>query len=67
MLNIEIIPLSSAIGAEIKGIDLRDPLSAEVQRVVEQAWFDHVIVLFRDQHLSYEQQRAFANNFGEVA
>ena len=67
MLNIEIIPLSSAIGAEIKGIDLRDPLSAEVQRVVEQAWFDHVIVLFRDQHLSYEQQRAFANYFGEVA
>jgi taurine dioxygenase len=67
MPGIEVIPLSDAIGAEIRGIDLRDPLSDEAIRIVRQAWFDHLIVLFRDQDISYEHQRNFATCFGEVA
>ena len=67
MPGIEIVPLSDAIGAEIRGLDLRHPLSADAIRAVKQAWFDHLIVLFRDQDLSYEQQRNFATCFGEVA
>ena len=67
MTSIEIFPLSDAIGAEIRGIDLRKPLTEESIRIVKQAWFDHLIVLFRDQKLTYEQQKAFATHFGEVA
>ena len=67
MPDIEIVPLSDAMGAEIRGIDLRQPLNEQARRVVTQAWFDHVIILFRDQDISFEQQRDFAANFGDVA
>ena len=60
MSGIEIIPLSDAIGAEIRGLDLRKPLTDEALSLVRQAWFDHLVVLFRDQDLSYQQQRRFA-------
>lgn len=67
MAKIEIIPLSDAIGAEIRGLDLTQPMSSEDVKIVEQAWYDHVIVLVRDQDITLEQQKAFASNFGEVA
>ena len=53
MSCIEVVPLSNAIGAEIRGLDLREALSDEAVRVVKQAWYDHVIILFRDQDLTY--------------
>ena len=67
MSGIEIVPLSDAIGAEIRGLDLRNPLTDDAVRAVKQAWSDHLIVLFRNQDLTYEQQRAFATCFGDVA
>lgn len=67
MSAIEIIPLSDAIGAEIRNVDLREPLTDAAVRTIEQAWYDHVIVLFRDQEITLEQQKSFAANFGEIA
>ena len=67
MSAIEIIPLSDAIGAEIRNVDLREPLTDAAARTIEQAWYDHVIVLFRDQDISLEQQKAFGANYGEIA
>ncbi|MDA0652515.1 MAG: TauD/TfdA family dioxygenase [Proteobacteria bacterium] len=67
MSSAEIVQLSDAIGAEIRGVDLRQPLDDQTARVIEQAWYDHVIILFRDQDITLEQQRAFAANFGELA
>jgi taurine dioxygenase len=67
MPEIEIIPLSDALGAEIRGLDLREPLSAETVKEVEQAWYDHIVLAFRDQDLTMEQQRAFAAQFGALA
>ena len=63
----EIVPLSDAIGAEIRGADLQRPLSDDAFLAVRQAWFDHLIILFRDQDLTYDQQKDFAGRFGEVA
>ena len=67
MSAIEIIPLSDAIGAEIRNVDLREPLTDAATHTIEQAWYDHVIVLFRDQDISLEQQKAFGENYGEIA
>ena len=67
MSAIEIIPLSDAIGAEIRNVDLREPLTDAAARTIKQAWYDHVIVLFRDQDISLEQQKAFGANYGEIA
>jgi taurine dioxygenase len=66
MPGIEIVPLSDALGAEIRGVNLQQGLTKETTRVVEQAWYDHLIILFRDQDLTYQQQRSFAENFGTL-
>lgn len=62
----EIIPLSETIGAEVRGIDLREPLDAETRTALEDAWHKHIVLLFRDQDLDETAQIAFANQFGEV-
>jgi len=67
MSEIDVIPLSDAIGAEIRGVDLREPLSESAARTIEQAWYEHVIILFRDQDITLDQQKAFAANYGEIA
>ena len=67
MTGIEIVRLSDAIGAEIRGLDLTQPLSLEAVKIVEQAWYDHVIILIRNQDLRLDQQKDFAANFGEIA
>ncbi len=62
----EIVPLSKSIGAEIKGLDLREPLDAETVKAIEDAWMEHIVLLFRDQDLDETQQIAFAERFGDV-
>jgi taurine dioxygenase len=62
----QIVPLSSALGAEIRGVDLSQPVEDELFRRIEQAWFDHLILLFRDQRLDEEQQARFCARFGTL-
>ena len=60
-------PLSPALGAEIVGVDLSEPLSDELFAKILQCWHDNVVVLFRDQHLSEADQVRFAERFGPLA
>mgnify|MGYP001019401688 CR=1 FL=1 len=60
----EIIPLSDAIGAEIQGVDLSNPLDTATASIIEKAWHDHIVLLFRDQDIDTDQQIAFAKHFG---
>jgi taurine dioxygenase len=62
-----ILPTTPAIGAEVRGVDLREPLAPETVRVLERALFDHHVLFFRDQALSPEQQIAFARSFGPIS
>jgi taurine dioxygenase len=64
MLTIE--PLSPALGAEIKGVDLREPLSAAAAAEIIAAWHRHLVLLFRGQSLSEDEQIAFARHFGQL-
>jgi len=66
MLKLDTRPLSPAIGAEIRGLDLARPFDAPTLALVRQAWLDHAILLFRDQKLTLDQQVAFATQFGTV-
>jgi alkyl sulfatase len=63
--NIEIAPLTLHIGAEIRGVDLRNPLPAEQLRAVREAFLRWKVVFFRDQHLDHAQHVALARQFGE--
>ena len=64
MSRIEVKRLSDAIGAEIRGVDLREELDDDTVRAIEDAWHEHQVILFRDQEISNDQQRAFAGKFG---
>jgi len=62
---LEIRPLSSAIGAEILGIDLADALSDATVAAIRQIWLKHLVVFFRDQNLSPAAFRDVAARFGK--
>jgi taurine dioxygenase len=58
--------MSPALGAEISGIDLREKLTPELVDEILALWREHIVLIFRDQDLSMEQQLAFSANFGEL-
>ena len=64
--RLEIRPLSSALGAEIFGVDLAEPLDEEMVRALRAALLEHVVIFFRDQELSPHDLLALARRFGEV-
>ena len=66
VIDIEVTPLSSACGAEIKGVDLTRDLSAATVRSIKEAWGKHLVLVFRGQKLSQDDQLRFASYFGEL-
>ncbi|HZP29293.1 MAG TPA: TauD/TfdA family dioxygenase, partial [Acidimicrobiia bacterium] len=62
--TIEVTPVTPAIGAQVDGLDLREPLSAEQRDEVQDALMRHLVLFFREQDLTEDQQLAFASNFG---
>ncbi|MDA2932876.1 TauD/TfdA family dioxygenase [Acidobacteria bacterium AH-259-D05] len=65
-MSIVVEPLSSALGAEIRGVDLRHDLSLEIVSQIVDAFSEHLVILFRDQELTEEQQLHFAGYLGEI-
>jgi taurine dioxygenase len=59
-------PLSPALGAEILGVDLREDLPAQTVADIVEAWHQHLIVVFRNQSLSEDDQVRFAKHFGTL-
>lgn len=61
-------PLTLSIGAEIEGVDLRQPLSNAQAQAVHDALMQHQVIFFRGQEgLSHEAHKAFGRLFGELA
>ena len=60
------IRTSEILGAELQGIDLSKPLSAEDRASIEEALHRHLVVVARGQHLSDPELLAFSLNFGEL-
>lgn len=63
--TITVEPMSLHMGAEISGVDLKQPLSAETIAEIRSAWVQWKVVFFRGQHLDHAQHVAFARQFGE--
>jgi taurine dioxygenase len=61
----DVIPSDKPLGAEIRGVDLRE-LSADGFELVYRAWLDHQVLLFREQHLADEDLISFSRRFGEL-
>jgi taurine dioxygenase len=64
--TIEVVPLSPALGAEIRGVDLRSSLDDESIRIIRKAWNDHIVIRLRGQEMSEEDQVRFGETFGPL-
>ncbi len=62
----EVIPTGAALGAEVKGIDLSQPLSDADKQALLAAWDEHLVLFFRGQSLPDPALMAFSKNFGEL-
>ncbi len=57
--------MSPACGGIIEGIDLSQDLSNRQFDEIHEALLDRTVIVFRDQHITPDQQVAFARRFGE--
>jgi taurine dioxygenase len=64
--HIEVHPLTGYLGAEIDGVDLREPLDSDTFEEVHQALLENLVIFFRDQDITPDQQKAFGKCFGEL-
>ncbi|MGI9343519.1 MAG: taurine dioxygenase [Gammaproteobacteria bacterium] len=64
--RITVTPLAGTLGAEISGVDLTEPLDDETFGEIHQALLDHLVIFFRDQAITPEQQIAFGQRFGKL-
>ncbi len=62
----EIRPSRGALGAEVFGLDLAEPLGGNSLAAVRQALLEHQVLVFRDQELTREQHKAVARHFGRL-
>jgi taurine dioxygenase len=65
-VGLQITPLSPVLGAEVIGLDLRQPLDAATRREVYAAFVRYHVLCFRDQQLNKAEQIAFTGQFGTL-
>ena len=62
--HIEVKPLAGALGAEVFGPDLRQPLANAAADEIHQAYLDHQVIFFREQQLGPGDLVRLAELFG---
>ena len=66
-MSITVTPFENAgCGADISGIDIREPLTSEDRDAIRRAWLDHLVLRFRGQEMTDPQHMAFTRQFGEL-
>jgi taurine dioxygenase len=61
-----ITPLTDHVGAEVRGVDLREPIDAATHAALNQAFINHHVLVIRDQDYAPEQFKTAAQVFGEL-
>src|SRR5476649_561265 len=65
-LSFSVKPLSAHTGAEISGIDLRQPADEATRAGLNQAFIDHAVLVIRDQKLSAPEFLQAMQIFGAI-
>ena len=65
-MSIRVDPLSDAVAAELKGLDLRESLDDATIAVLKSAWTDHGVLIVRGQELTDEEHARFCTYFGDI-
>ena len=64
-MTITVKPRHPALGAEIRGVDLRRPIDAATTQAIKDAWTEHLVLVFPDQPITDTEHVAFTRHFGE--
>jgi taurine dioxygenase len=59
-------PLTAAIGGEVSGVDLSQPLDDATVAAIREALLDRLVLFFRDQRMAPADHLRFAEYFGDV-
>lgn len=65
-MRFDIRPLSDALGAEVIGFDASRPVDDQDFARLHKAHLDHLVLVFRDQRLTPQQQIDFSRRFGPL-
>jgi taurine dioxygenase len=65
-MTIEVLPTGAALGAEIRGVDIRQPLAGADRDAIRRAWQDHLVLLIRGQPMTDAELMGFARQFGAL-
>src|SRR6516162_866399 len=65
-MSVTVRPFAAGLGADISGIDIREPLSIADRDAISAAWLANLVLRFRDQPMTDEQHMAFTRQFGEL-
>ncbi len=63
---LSIINLDAALGAQVRGIDLSQPLARSEIDAIDEAWRTRLVLVFPEQRLSDPELLAVSKNFGEL-
>lgn len=64
--GIAVSKLHPHVGAEITGVDLRQPLDDASFEIIREAWHEHSVLVLRDQRIDDDRQVEFAKRFGAL-
>jgi alpha-ketoglutarate-dependent taurine dioxygenase len=65
-VQLDITPLTGLTGAEIRGVDLHEPLAESTVADIHDALVEYKVIFFPGQHLSSEEHLAFAAQCGDI-
>ena len=64
LASFQVVPSGAAVGAEIRGVDLSQPVPEDVKEALRKAWADHMVLLIRGQKIDDDQLEAASLIFG---
>jgi taurine dioxygenase len=65
-MSLQVTPLEN-VGVEVSGFDINDPVTAALKAELKALWYEHGILLFRNQAITPQKQIEFSRIFGPLA
>ncbi|HEX3862197.1 MAG TPA: TauD/TfdA family dioxygenase [Stellaceae bacterium] len=65
-MTVQVSPFAAGLGADISGVDIREPLSTDDRDAIRKAWLDNLVLRFREQPMDDAQHMAFTGQFGDL-
>lgn len=64
--QLRVRPISGSLGAIVEGVDLSQGLDDDTYAAIKEILLDNLVIFFRDQDITPDQQIAFGRRFGEL-